>query len=71
MNKNIKVKYEMKNDWLFLDNHRDKTVFCPCCGKDLKDNIFTDEGYGDSMNSGAICTDCDIKVYTYKVVSCK
>lgn len=64
-------EYEMKNDWLFLDNHNDRTVYCPFCGKDLKDNIFTTDGVGGAMEGGAHCDDCNIDVYTYKIVDCK
>lgn len=66
----IHIDNEMKNEHLFLDNHVSTLkVYCPFCGKDLSNinNIFTDEGYGESMNSGVECKDCGVDIYTYKV----
>lgn len=68
MNKlKVNNKYEMKNEWLFLDNHKDKTVYCPICGKNLRNNVFTEDGECDSISSGVYCDECKISVYTYKV----
>lgn len=73
--RNLKVNedYEMKNDWLFVDNHPEKKVYCPFCGKDLTDGIFTvgGTGLGGVDDTGLHCDNCNIDVFTYRVVDCE
>ena len=69
-NNKVNEKYDLLNERYWLCNHPEYNVYCPFCGKEISENVF-DECINDGseiVNSGAHCEDCDVDIYTYKVI---